>query len=261
MRAALSYLHEIEQIVRRIGETQMAAIERAAEICSHSIAHGGLVHLFGTGHSRMMIEEIFPRHGSFPGFHSIVELSLTFHNQVVGANGQRQAMFLEHVEGLGREILRNFVFAAPDSFIIFSNSGVNEVVVEVAIEAKKLGLPVIAVLSVTHCTASTAKHSSGQKLLAVADVVIDNCVPAGDALVHVPGLEDPVGPGSTVGAATVTNMLKCAVAERLTALGQPPRVLTSSYFIGAEASKTRFDEAYDQYRRDLSKALGCGRNG
>lgn len=259
MSVALSYLETLEQILQRIGSTQLDAVEQAAGICAHSIANGGLVHLFGTGHSRMMIEEIFPRHGSFPGFHSMVELSLTFHNQVVGANGQRQAMFLEHIEGLSKAILRNFVFSEPDSFIIFSNSGVNEVVVDMAIEVKKLGLPLIALVSIDHCTHSAAKHSSGKKLIDLADVILDNCVPAGDALVTIPGLDDPVGPGSTVGAATVVNMLKVAVAEKLTQLGKPPKVLTSSYFIGAEESKKRFDESYDEYRRGLVRALG-GKN-
>jgi uncharacterized phosphosugar-binding protein len=89
----------------------MDAIERAAEVCTQASAGEGLVHLFGTGHSRIFIEEMFPRHDSFPGFHPIVKLSLTFHNLVVGSNGQRQSMFLEHVEGLGQVILRNFVFS------------------------------------------------------------------------------------------------------------------------------------------------------
>lgn len=256
MHAANDYFDAVDEIIRRIRATQQEAIEAAAAICTDSIAGDGLVHLFGTGHSRMMIEEFFPRHGSFPGFHSIVELSLTFHNQVVGANGQRQAMYLEHVEGLGKMILRNFVPRAPDSFMIFSNSGVNEVVVEVALEAKEMSLPVIALVSVAHCEVSAPKHSSGLKLIDIADVVLDNCVPAGDALVRVPGLADPVGPGSTVGAATVVNALKCAIAEKLTERGRPPKVLTSSYFISPEESRQRFDDAYDEYRRGLVRALG-----
>jgi uncharacterized phosphosugar-binding protein len=256
MPPAISYLDAVEQIIDRIRSTQIEPIDLAAEICMRSIAGDGLVHLFGTGHSRMMVEEMFPRHGSFPGFHTIVELSLTFHNQVVGANGQRQAMFLEHVEGLGNVILRNFVLSAPDSFMIFSNSGVNEVVVDVALEAKNKDLPVIVVISSDHCAASSPKHSSGLKLPDIADVVIDNCVPAGDALVNIPGLDNPVGPGSTVGTAVVANMIKCAVAEKLTQLGHPPQVLTSSYFIGEEASRNGFDRAYDEYRRRLVKAFG-----
>lgn len=256
MNAALAYLNAAQGILDRIRTTQMDALERAAEICTASIAGDGLVHLFGTGHSRMFIEEMFPRHGSFPGFHPIVELSLTYHNQIVGANGQRQAMFLEHVEGLGKTIMRNFVFSAPDSFIVFSNSGVNEVVVEVALEAKARQLPVIAVVSVEHCLASTPKHSSGKRLTDVADVTLDNCVPAGDALVRVAGLADPVGPGSTIGAAALTNALKCLIADRLTQLGKPPIVLTSAYFIGAEASKKQFDACYDDYRARVKRVYG-----
>jgi uncharacterized phosphosugar-binding protein len=256
MDAALTYLEAAQAILQRIGETQMEAIHQAAEVCAHSIANGGLVHLFGTGHSRMLVEEMYPRHGSFPGFHPIVELSLTYHNQVVGANGQRQAMFLEHVEGLGAVIMRNFVFSPPDSFIIFSNSGVNEVVVEVGLEVKQRGLPLIAVVSLEHCLASPPRHSSGKRLPEIADLTIDNCTPPGDALVWLPGLQDPVGPGSTIGGATVVNCLKVAIAERLVALGKPPLVLTSSYFIGAEASRQRFEDSYDEYRARLRRVFG-----
>ncbi len=254
--AAFDYITQAKAILERIEATQMDAIENAAEICAQAIAGDGLVHLFGTGHSRIFIEEMFPRHGSFPGFHPIVELSLTFHNLVVGSNGQRQAMFLEHVEGFGQVILRNFVFTKPDCFLLFSNSGINEVVIDVALEAKRQNLPVIAVVSVEHCNASAALHSSGKKLTDLADIVIDNCTPAGDALVRIPNLSDPVGPGSTIGAATVTNALKCRIAEKLTALGKPPLVLTSSYFIGSEASKKRFDDCYDDYRDRVRKVYG-----
>ncbi len=257
MNPALAYLDAAQAILQRIRETQLDALERAADICTHTIANEGLVHLFGTGHSRMFIEEMFPRHGSFPGFHPLVELSLTYHNQVVGSNGQRQAMFLEHVEGLGKVILRNFVLAPPDSFIIFSNSGVNEVVVEVALEAKKRDLPVIVVVSLEHCLASAPKHSSGKRLPEIADVTIDNCTPGGDAMVTIDGLPDPVGPGSTIGAAAVTNALKCLIADRLTRLGKPPIVLTSSYFIGSEASARQFDACYDDYRRRVRRVYGC----
>lgn len=256
MNAAFAYFDAAQAILTQIRATQMAALDRAAEICTQSIAGDGLVHLFGTGHSRMFVEEMFPRHGSFPGFHPIVELSLTYHNQIVGANGQRQAMFLEHVEGLGKTIMRNFVFSEPDSFIVFSNSGVNEVVVEVALEAKARNLPVIAVVSLAHCLASAPKHSSGKRLSDVADVTIDNCTPAGDALVRVEGLADPVGPGSTIGAAAVTNALKCLIAERLTRLGKAPIVLTSAYFIGSEASKEQFDACYDDYRARVKRVYG-----
>ncbi len=254
--ATLAYIDAAQSIVARIRATQLDQIEAAAQICTDSIANEALVHLFGTGHSRMFVEEMFPRHGSFPGFHSMVELSLTYHNQVVGSNGQRQAMFLEKVEGLGKVIMRNFVMAPPDSMMIFSNSGVNEVVVEMALEAKARDLPVIAVVSLEHCLASKPRHSCGQRLPDLADVTIDTCVPAGDAMVTIDGLADPVGPGSTIGAATITNALKCSIAEKLTALGKPPRVLSSSYFLGAEAAAQRFDDCYDEYRSRVKRVYG-----
>ncbi|MFM8328808.1 MAG: SIS domain-containing protein, partial [Actinomycetales bacterium] len=88
------------QLLERLLDEQGNAISKAAQWCFESISNDGVVHLFGTGHSRIPIEEMFPRYGSFPGFNPIGELSMTFHTQVVGANGQRQAMFIERVEGL-----------------------------------------------------------------------------------------------------------------------------------------------------------------
>lgn len=257
MNAAFAYLDAANAILERIRSTQMDNIEKAAAICAHTILNNGLVHLFGTGHSRIFVEEMFPRHGSFPGFHPIVELSMTFHNQVVGANGQRQAMYIERIEGFAPVILRNFVFSEPDSFIIYSNSGVNEVVIDTALEAKKMNLPVIAVVSLDHCNRVTPRHSTGKRLTDIADVVIDNGTPAGDAMVTVDGLDDPVGPGSTVGAATVTNAIKCLVAEKLTAAGAPPLVLSSSVFLGSGAATAqRFDDVYDDYRARIRRVYG-----
>ena len=246
---AQAYLTGAREILERVERTQLEAIQQCGRMCGEAILQGGLVHMFGSGHSRMALEEMFPRYGSFPGFHPIVELSVTFHNQVVGANGQRQAMFIERTEGLGPVILRNFEFGPHDLMWVVSTSGAGALVVDVALEAKRLGLPVIALVSVEHCNVSQPGHSSGQKLTEIADLVLDNCAVPGDAMVHVPGLRYPVGPGSTIGNTAVINGVKCEVARILTEGGQPPYVLTHSHFIGAEASKEVFDLAYDDYRR------------
>ena len=251
--AALDYLEQAEAIVRRVRETQLDAIEQAAVLCAGAIAGGGLVHLFGTGHSRMLVEEMYPRYGSFPGFHPIVELSMTNHTQVVGANGQRQAMFLERVEGFAEVILSNFEFGPDDVMVVFSSTGVNAVPVEIALGATKRGMPVIAVTTLAHSRLAPAKHPSGKRLFEIADVVIDNCGAPGDALVTVPGLEEPVGPGSSIGGIAVANALKCAVAERLAALGQPPLVITSDVFVGAERSQELFEASYRDYRRRVRR--------
>jgi uncharacterized phosphosugar-binding protein len=166
-------------------------------------------------------------------------------------------MYLEKLEGFGEVILRNFVFGPHDSFVVFSNGGVNGVVIDVALGAKARGMPVIAVVSLAHCMASPARHSSGKRLPDVADITIDNCSPAGDALVEVDGLEYPVGPGSTVGYAAVVNALKCLVAAELTRRGQPPLVLTSGVLIGSERSSELFDRTYDDYRSRVAQVYGA----
>lgn len=255
-QAALAFMDAGQQIMDRIRATQMDNIEAAAQACADSIGQGGLVHLFGTGHSRIPVEEMFPRHGSFPGFHPIIDLSMTFHTQVVGSNGQRQAMYIEKMEGLGEQILRNFVFRTYDSFLIFSNSGVNNVIMDVAIGAKERGMKVIGVVSVEHCLATPPRHKSGKRLPDVCDITLDNCTPAGDALVQIDGLDYPVGPGSTIGYAAIVNALKCAVAQKLVDMGQPPLVLTSGVLIGGEKSAELFERTYDDYRDRVKKVYG-----
>src|SRR5262249_4538571 len=108
------YLAAVRATIDAIEATQLPPIREAAARFAGSILAGRLVHGFGTGHSRMAVEEMFPRYGSFPGFHPIVELSMTYHNPVVGANGQRQAMFLENVQGFGPVLWRNFATSPGD---------------------------------------------------------------------------------------------------------------------------------------------------
>src|SRR3954463_2055386 len=129
---------------------QMPEIRRAAGAFAASILAGRMVHCFGSGHSRILVEEMWPRYGSFPGFNPIVELSLTFHNGVVGANGQRQAMFLENVSGLAERILRNFALSSQDSALVVSSSGCNRVPIEMAEGFKKVGMKVVVLVSKRH---------------------------------------------------------------------------------------------------------------
>jgi uncharacterized phosphosugar-binding protein len=243
-------------ILQKIKETQAGAIERASEICAEAIGDGGLVHLFGTGHSRIPVEEMFPRYGSYPGFHPIVELSMTFHTQVVGANGQRQAMFIERVPGLAEVILSNFKFAPKDALIVFSASGLGAVVVEMARGGRRRGLPVIAVTSVAQSQAGEVDPAVGARLFEEADVVIDLCTPAGDALCRLEGLaETPVGPGSTLAAVAIANAIKVRTAELLVAAGKSPPVITSAAEVGHKRSEELFDAAYKEHARRASRTL------
>ena len=169
---------------------------------------------------------------------------MTNHHHVVGSNGQRQAMFIENVEGLGAVVLTNFHLEPElDVMIVISSSGTNAVPVEVALEAKKLGLTVIAITSLEHSRRSPVRHSSGKRLFEVADLTVDTCTPAGDAAVSISGLEAPVGPLTSVAGVTIVNMIKVMVAQHLTDAGQPPPVITSSVLVGEERSRRLFEDS------------------
>jgi len=234
----------------------MAHIESAARMCARAIGAGGLVHLFGSGHSRIPVEEMFPRYGSFPGFNPMVELSMTFHTQVVGSNGQAQAMFIERVEGMAEVILSGLRFGEDDAMVVFSASGRAAVPVEMAIGARQRGLGVIAVTSLAESEAAPATHSSGKRLFEIADVVIDIGTPAGDALVTLDGLQTPVGPGSTMANVAVVNEMKVRTAELLVAEGKMTPVLTSATLVGEEESRRLFETAYAEHARRLAALLG-----
>src|SRR5438552_7077426 len=140
------YLTECRRLIEAVA-AQAAAIQQAAGWFSKTILAGRMVHVFGSGHSRIMVEEMWPRYGSFPGFNPIVELSLTFHNPVVGANGQRQAMFLENVSGLAERILRNFNITSADSALIVSSSGCNLVPIEMAELFRQRGVRIVSIMT------------------------------------------------------------------------------------------------------------------
>src|SRR3984957_20643652 len=141
MTPAEDYLAKARGLID-IVERQLAAVRTAADWFAQTILAGRMVHVFASGHSRIMVEEMWPRYGSFPGFNPIVELSLTFHNLVVGANGQRQAMFLENVSGLAERILRNFDLSNIDTALVISSSGCNVVPIEMAGGFRSRGIKV-----------------------------------------------------------------------------------------------------------------------
>lgn len=244
------------ELLENIQQTQSGAIERASQICAEAIGAGGLVHLFGTGHSRIPVEEMFPRYGSYPGFNPIVELSMTFHTQVVGANGQRQAMFIERMPGLAEVILSNFKFGPKDALIAFSAGGRGAVTVEMARGARRRGLRVIAVTSVEQSQAGEVDPEVGARLMDEADVVIDLCTPAADALIRLEGLEEtPVGPGSTLAAVAIADAIKVRTAELLVAAGKMTPVITSAAEVGRERSQELFDAAYGEHARRAARTL------
>ena len=250
---SLPWMSAAGELLERLAVTQSAAIERASQWSAEAIAADGLVHLFGTGHSRIPVEEMFPRYGSYPGFSPIVELSMTFHTQVVGANGQRQAMFIERMPGLAEVILSNFSLPPTDVMMVFSAGGTTAVPVEMARGARRRGLRVVAITSVAQSRSAELDPLVGSRLLDEADLVIDLCTPHADALVTIEGLETPVGPGSTVAAVAIVNSIKVRTAELLVTRGAMPAVITRASVVGADRSRELFDAAYREHARRIAR--------
>jgi uncharacterized phosphosugar-binding protein len=248
------YLDAARRLVDTVA-AQREDIQRAAGWFATTILAGRMVHVFGAGHSRILVEEMWPRYGSFPGFNPIVELSLTFHNLVVGANGQRQAMFLENVSGLAARILRNFALDAADAALVISSSGGGVVAVEMAEAFRARGMRVVAIVSRKHAEATPSRDPRGLRISDFADLVLDTGAPAGDAMVTIAGLDTPVAPGSTVGGCLLVNAIKAEIAGRLTAAGHPPKVLTAPAIVGGDRSAALFDAAYDEHARRLARLL------
>jgi len=247
-----TYLAESQKILTTVA-AQKDAIHQAADWFAETILKGKMVHVFGSGHSRMMTEEMWPRYGSFPGFNPIVELSLSFHNLVVGANGQRQAMFIENVPGLADRILRNFKLTSEDCALVISSSGTNIVPIEMAELFQKAGVKVVALITKEHSEASSSKRADGQKMQDFADLVLDTGAPKGDAMVAIEGMEQKVAPGSTLGGCLVINTIKAEVAQRLAAAGHPPLALAASCTLGSERAAEIFEAAYDEHSHRIAK--------
>lgn len=252
MNTIEAYLTKCKDIIIKI-EQQEAGIRQAAKWFADTILEGRMVHVFGSGHSRIMVEEMWPRYGSFPGFNPIVELSLTYHNNVVGANGQRQAMFLENVSGLAEKILRNFSLERKDSALVVSSSGCNIVPIEMAEQFQKQGIRVVALITKDHAEKSRSKRQDGKKLSDFADLVLDTGAPVGDSMINIEGLSTPVSPGSTVGGAIIVNCIKAEVAKLLTEANKPPFVLTAGALVGDEKARELFEKAYDEHAHRLAK--------
>jgi uncharacterized phosphosugar-binding protein len=250
--AAERYYQEAMARLQGLLDGQREALDRAAVWCTDAIASDGLVHLFGCGHSRMLCEEMTPRQGCFVGWHTIVELGLTFHNLIVGPNGLRQSLHLEKTPGYAEQILRNFAFGPKDVMIVISTSGIREVIVEMAEGARRRGLRVIGVVSRAHCDQAKPAHPSGKKLTDVCDLILDNGAPVGDSLLALEGAPGKTGPFSTVGGAMLMNLLRCEVAQRLADRGIEPVFLPSHQFAGSRTVEEQLEYFYAQYARRVA---------
>lgn len=237
--APIPYLEAVLDRVRRLARTQAEALRRSAALVADAIAAGGFAHVFGAGHSHMALEEAFPRNGGLVGLHPLTELALSYYTPVVGNSGADQMRFYQSVSGLGEVIWENYLFKTTDCFVVFTNTGLTKVALDIALLAKRDGHPVIGVTSLEHATATGTEHPSGKRLHEIADVVIDNCSPTGDALVEIPGVQQRCGAASTVTTTCVINAIATEAARELSQRGVKPWILASPYFEGSDDQVVR----------------------
>lgn len=249
---ALEWLEQARGVMQRIETTQLENIQRAASLMAKSIAAGRWVHTFGCGHATIPVEEMYPRIGGFVGFHSMVELPLTFFTRIVGEMGVRQFVFLEGVEGYGDRIMESYDFDPRDTIWIFSHSGINAVNIDVAMRAKELGMKLVVCGSEAGFKTKPSRHSSGKKLFDLADVVVDNCTDAVDASVPLKNHQDKIGPVSTIAFVTLVWMIITTVAEQLVEQGVKLWIHPSHNVPGDTTAHERLDAALREYKRRIA---------
>ncbi|MEW6201737.1 MAG: SIS domain-containing protein [bacterium] len=234
------YYEKVSGMLDRIIHTQREAILRAADIITDSLRRDGILHIFGSGHSHILAEEIYSRAGGLVPVNAMLEGNLMLHE------GPMKSTSMERLTGYAAVLLVNARVMPEDSLIIASNSGRNAVPIEMAYEAKKYGIRPIAITSIAHSQSVISRHPSGKRLFEIADVVIDNCGVAGDAAVSVEGLDTAVSPTSTITGAFIVNSIIAAVVENLTRDGVTPPIFRSANTDGSEAHNLSIIQKYSK---------------
>lgn len=245
--SADQYLNEAEKLLANIRATQLESIRQAASLMADSIEAGRAVHLFGSGHSVIPVLDIFPRYGSYPGFHPILDPRLMWFN-IIGPGGARELLWLERVEGYVENVLKSHHLDPRDTLLVFSHGGMNAAPIEVALAAKENGMKVVAVTSAENREINQPSHSSGKSLHDIADIIIDNCSPPEDALISIEGLAGKVAASSTLTVIAVSMALVAEVTQELARRGcLPERVFVSPNVQGVPKSNN--EEVFKDYQR------------
>jgi uncharacterized phosphosugar-binding protein len=249
---AKQWLENARGTMTRIEETQMGNITKAAEMMADTIECNRWVHTFGCGHATLPIEEMYPRIGGFVGFHPMIELPLTFFTRITGEMGVHQFVFLERVEGYGKEIMKGYDFDKRDIMWLFSHSGINNVNIDIALEARSKDMKVIVFGSAAAAKGKKTRHSCGKTIFDLADVVVDTCAPIEDASVTLKNHQDKIGPVSTMAFVTCVWMTITTVAEILADRGVKLYIHPSHNVPGDTTAKQRLDEALAEYKRRIA---------
>lgn len=232
-----TYFRRLYDIIERVVDSQGHQIETAASWIAGSLIDGGIVHLFGSGHSHMVAEEAFHRAGSLLPMNPMLDANLTLFGLV-------NATLLERTSGYGKVIVGSHDIRAGEVVIVASNSGVNPVPIEVAVESKEQGARTIAITSAAHYQDAPSRAAEDKHLCDVVDLVIDTFVPAGDALITIEGVDAPVGGVSSVVGVAIINALVVEAAEIMIKRGVQPPVIPSMNVLGGDEWMAELVERY-----------------
>lgn len=245
------FVDGLQALLSRLAATQDRALDQAGELMASALGSGGLVHLFGSGHSVIPVMDAFPRYGSFVGLHPLTDPRLMWWN-VLGPGGVRELLWLERTEGYIAQFLAHEPLAAGDALLVFSHSGRNAAPVEAALYARERGIAVIGVTSRANLD-RPAGHSSGKRLAEIAEVTIDTGVPVEDAIVQLGGWGRPLAGASTIVACVVVGELIQRTAAKLLERGVTLPTFVSPTVPGASLASN--EEVFGAHRQRLIRAL------
>ncbi|QLG88982.1 SIS domain-containing protein [Chitinibacter bivalviorum] len=241
---AAEYLSKVGALIQRVHDEQISQLQTAAMRIADTLQAGGLLHVFGSGHSQLLAAELFYRAGGLVPVNAILDLPLSV------MQAARRSTWLERVPGYAAQLLQDEPLAAGDVIIVISNSGRNAVPIEIAQTAKAQGVYVIALTSLAFSRCMSSRHASGKRLFEVADLVLDNYGDNGDALIAIPGSTSKVAASSTaVGSALLQALVAATVGELASRDIDPPVWQSANGDAGEARNAAHWDAMHTRIKR------------
>lgn len=231
------YADQLIGIITHLRDTQREQILAAARLAADTICHDGIVYVFGSGHSHLLAEEGFYRAGGLACVAPILNEPLMLHESAVRSSS------LEKTQGLASSVLAEYDFGPQDLLIVISNSGVNAVPVELAVEAGKKDVKVIGISS-GECSNIPPRNKYGLHLSEAVDISIDNAVPYGDACLQPEGLETKMTPVSTVAGTYILHSILSEAVQLAVDAGASVPIYTSANIPGGKEKNQSLIDRY-----------------
>ncbi|MEA4998975.1 MAG: SIS domain-containing protein [Candidatus Limiplasma sp.] len=231
------YYNKVRALQEEVYADEREGIRKAAEAVAATVAADGILHVFGCGHSHMLTEEAFYRAGGLVQVNAILDSAVMLHEGAVKSSA------VERMSGYACHIIDRFDVREGDVMLLFSTSGINSLPIEMAEAAKKKKMTVIVVSSSTYDSVPS-RHSSGKRLHNCGDIVINNHVPLGDAVLSPKEIHGSIVPSSTVINAMILNMIIAQTAEELLKAGCEPKFFKSGNLPGGDEINNRYIQEY-----------------